>query len=296
MGAPPPPVGDVSQPPKEPSQPTRGLATKAESLPSSRGSITGVSKSTDRGETWNTASVGLPRSENRALAIDPLTPTTLYAGTFKGVFKSTDGGATWSAANIGLEFLHVFDLAIDPSLPTTVFTIAQDDAAEIAGEVGVFKSTDSGTTWNPLDTGPMIFSFSDLAIDPVTPTTIYVTTNAGVIKSTDGGDSWEMSEGLENSFVNNLAIDPLNPTTVYTATTTDIFKSTDGGVTWSAASEGLPRETGKSVCCSASSLIRRHPPQSMLEQRVASSKVPTRERRGISQGQQAVSTRWPSIR
>ena len=38
-----------------------------------------------------------------ALAIDPLTPTTLYAGTYGGgVFKSTDGGASWSAVNTGL--------------------------------------------------------------------------------------------------------------------------------------------------------------------------------------------------
>src|SRR5438105_1975446 len=33
----------------------------------------------------------------RALAIDPQTPTTLYAGTLNGVFKSTDGGASWTA-------------------------------------------------------------------------------------------------------------------------------------------------------------------------------------------------------
>ena len=41
-----------------------------------------------------------------ALAIaprtDPVTPTTLYAGTTSGVYKSTDGGATWSTASSGL--------------------------------------------------------------------------------------------------------------------------------------------------------------------------------------------------
>ncbi|MGQ9568633.1 MAG: hypothetical protein ACUVWW_11370, partial [Anaerolineae bacterium] len=34
-----------------------------------------------------------------ALAIDPATPTTLYAGTWGGVFKSTNGGGNWSAVN-----------------------------------------------------------------------------------------------------------------------------------------------------------------------------------------------------
>jgi len=37
-----------------------------------------------------------------ALAIHPVTPQTLYAGTGGGVFKSTDGGGTWTAMNGGL--------------------------------------------------------------------------------------------------------------------------------------------------------------------------------------------------
>ena len=32
-----------------------------------------------------------------SIAIDPATPSTIYAGTYGGVFKSTDSGATWSS-------------------------------------------------------------------------------------------------------------------------------------------------------------------------------------------------------
>src|SRR2546428_11386415 len=44
-----------------------------------------------------------PHSETiNALAIDPQTPTTLYAGTSgPGVFKSTDGGGHWGPVNTG---------------------------------------------------------------------------------------------------------------------------------------------------------------------------------------------------
>jgi disulfide bond formation protein DsbB len=52
-----------------------------------------------------------------ALAIDPTTPSTLYAGTLGfGVFKSTNGGGNWSAVNAGLTSTGttVFFLAIDP--------------------------------------------------------------------------------------------------------------------------------------------------------------------------------------
>jgi hypothetical protein len=56
-----------------------------------------------------------------ALAIDPATPTTLYAGTSRGVFKSTNGGGNWSEANSGLTNTGVRALAIDPATPTTLY-------------------------------------------------------------------------------------------------------------------------------------------------------------------------------
>jgi hypothetical protein len=58
----------------------------------------------------------------QALAINPTTPTTLYAGTGDGgVFKSTDGGATWTANSTGLTNLDVQALAINPTMPTTLY-------------------------------------------------------------------------------------------------------------------------------------------------------------------------------
>jgi len=57
------------------------------------------------------------------LAIDPVTPTTLYAGTERnGVFKSTDGARSWSAANAGLPTsTSGIILALDPGTPTTLY-------------------------------------------------------------------------------------------------------------------------------------------------------------------------------
>src|SRR5262245_12299942 len=41
----------------------------------------------------------------KTLAIDPTTPSTLYAATYAGgVFKSTNSGGSWSAVNTGLVF------------------------------------------------------------------------------------------------------------------------------------------------------------------------------------------------
>jgi len=113
---------------------------------------------------------GLKGESINALAIDPATPTTLYAGTDGGVFKSTNGGGHWSAVNAGLTNTNVRALAIDPVTPTTLY----------AGTGrGVFKSTNGGGHWSAVNTGLTNTDVRALAIDPATPTTIYAGTNGG---------------------------------------------------------------------------------------------------------------------
>jgi photosystem II stability/assembly factor-like uncharacterized protein len=180
-----------------------------------------VFKSTDGGASWSGVPVSYTPS---SFAIDPSTPTTIYAGTYGGgVFKSTDGGDTWTAANTGLTnpgapcctaSSEVIALAIDPQTPATLYAGTRG---------GVFKSTDGGGTWGA--TGLGSFYVRAIAIDPRTPTTLYAgTSGAGVGKSTDGGASWSaLNTGLTNLFVNALAIDPQTPTTIYAGTQAGVF-------------------------------------------------------------------------
>src|SRR5712692_5662738 len=86
-----------------------------------------------------------------ALAIDPLTPATLYAGSLgRGVFKSTDGGTSWIPMNSGFPTtfpsIFVIALAIDPLTPTTLY-------AGTGGPAGsnVVKSTNGGASWTPMN-------------------------------------------------------------------------------------------------------------------------------------------------
>ena len=72
-----------------------------------RGAGGGIFKSTNGGGSWSAINAGLQFGSDthvRALAIDPSTPATLYAGMERGggAFKSTDGGGSWSAINAGL--------------------------------------------------------------------------------------------------------------------------------------------------------------------------------------------------
>lgn len=83
---------------------------------------TGVFKSIDGGQTWNPINDGLTNLGVRALAIDPVTSTTLYAGTQGGgVFLSTNSGQNWTPINNGLTNLNVQSLAISATFPKVLY-------------------------------------------------------------------------------------------------------------------------------------------------------------------------------
>jgi hypothetical protein len=147
-----------------------------------------------------------------SLAIDPVTPAILYAGTYGGgVFRSANGGGSWTAINTGLTGTNVYDLAIDPTTPTTLYAVMSGD--------GVYRSTNSGGNWTAINTGLAGLFINDLAIDPVTPLTIYAATSGGVYRTVDGGISWSaFNDGLADTSVNALAIDPAMPSIVYAGT------------------------------------------------------------------------------
>lgn len=183
-------------------------------------------------------SIGPGGGEITALAINPVTPTTVYAGTrSSGVFKSTNGGVSWSKVNNGLTSTSVLALAIDPQTPSTVYMNT--------GGSGVFKSSNSGASWSAINNGLDGIYVSTLAIDPQTPSTIYIgTTYGSLFKSTNGGAGWfAVSNDLNSVPVSTLAIDPQTPSTIYAGGTDyywgGVFKSTNGGVSWSAVNNGL---------------------------------------------------------
>ncbi len=100
----------------------------------------GVFKSVNSGGNWTPANTGLSALTVYALAVDPQTTGTLYAGTLRGgVFKSTDSGGAWQPVNTGLAVRDIRALAIAPETPATLY------AGAYGG--GVFKSTDGGATW-----------------------------------------------------------------------------------------------------------------------------------------------------
>jgi len=220
-----------------------------------------ISKSTDSGKGWTLLDVNAPAGASiRTLKIHPADASTVYLvyslPTAAGLLRTTDGGATWEELGDGLPSGATFRaLEIDPVSPDIIYAAYADDRA---GTGGLWKSTNSGISWNRADTGLSVMDVRMLATDPVNGSTLY-TGGKDLFKSIDYGDTWtsfasfqlpaasfpppstQPAFGAGPAHIRSMLIDFSNPNILYVGTArynacifSDklLFKSVDGGVTW----------------------------------------------------------------
>ena len=192
-----------------------------------------VFKTVNGGATWNFVYFDLVSS----LAIDPFSPSTLYVASNGRVSRTTNGGASWTAT--GPVTASIDLVKVDPISPSTLY--AASSLPLTTNTAQLFKSTDGGASWSPIDQGLGSAVVHALAVDPITPGMMYAGTPDGVFKSVDGGASWiRSSAGLPGTPVLSLALDPLAPNNLYAGTDGDgVFHSEDGGAHWVAWNAGL---------------------------------------------------------
>jgi photosystem II stability/assembly factor-like uncharacterized protein len=175
-----------------------------------------------------------PNQAISALAADPTTPGTIWAGgTGGGVYKSTDAGQSWTPFHNGIPNIAVRALAIDPTNPTTIY-------AGTSGS-GVYKTTNGGMSWDPANLG-LASNIRSLAIDPVFPSIVYAGSDGvGMYKTVLGGALWaQINVGFTGNTVTALAIDPSNTNRVYAATIgAGVFLTTTGGASWGNVNSGV---------------------------------------------------------
>ena len=210
----------------------------------------GVFKSMDGGSSWQKPSGDLDNTPYVSqLAIDPVTTSTIYATAYDyygeyaaAVFKSTDGGLNWTPMTNGFEYgSRPEALAIDPSAPQTLYASAFN--VDDYDSLGVYKTTDGGDSWTPMDAGLFPSIGDAIVIDPGHTGTVYVGMGGGgIFKTTDGAAHWhDASLGLLQAHVDSLAIDPSNSSVLYAGTeASGVFKSTNGGRSWVPINAGLP--------------------------------------------------------
>jgi photosystem II stability/assembly factor-like uncharacterized protein len=158
---------------------------------------------------------------------------------------STFKNLQWRAigpANMGG---RIDDIAVVENNPSIIYVGAATG--------GLWRSTNAGTTWDPIFDDQGSTSIGDVAIAPSDPNIVWVGTGEpnnrqssswgdGVYRSLDGGATWQNVGLRDSKHIGRVVIDPHNPNTVYVAALghlwgpnkeRGLYKTTDGGKTWS---------------------------------------------------------------
>jgi photosystem II stability/assembly factor-like uncharacterized protein len=194
--------------------------------------------STDRAGSWTQRGSGLPTAAALGkLLVAPTMPTTLYLYVNgNGLFRSTDAATTWTQAGLGRT--DVIPRALDPTDPLTLYATQNVDGSY---DGPLFKTTDGGASWAPLDRhAPGVSdrgSIFDLTGDPAHPGRLWAATASGVLTSADGGAAWAITTAGQatagGAVVASIAQAPGSSSVLYAIGPT-LWRSMDGGASWSA--------------------------------------------------------------
>jgi len=149
------------------------------------------------------------------------------------------------------------DYAVPKQQPYTFY------AATASG--GLWKTVNSGITFEPIFDHEKVFSIGDVAVAPSNPNIVWVGTGEannsrssywgdGVYKSTDAGKTWKNMGLKESHHIGRIVIHPKNPDIIYVAALghlysenpeRGLYKTTNGGKSWKKVLDVVVR--GKNI-------------------------------------------------
>jgi photosystem II stability/assembly factor-like uncharacterized protein len=205
----------------------------------------------------------------------PGEPNHFYFGAVNGgAWETLDAGRTWTPIFDSAPVGSVGALAVAPSDPKVIYvgTGEADMRSDIAQGVGLFRSVDSGRSWQPvgLDDSQQI---GRILVNPTNPDVVLVAAlghpyganeTRGVFRSVDGGKTWQRTlyKDADTGAI-DLAAEPGQPNVVYASLWqtrrppwnvyppssgpgSGLYRSRDGGQTWTALTgHGLPGKPGR---------------------------------------------------
>ena len=127
-----------------------------------------------------------------------------------------------------------------PRKPNLIFASGLD---------GLFRSTDTGLTWQRLNIQGGEFV---VRVHPLKPDLILAASSSrGVYRSTDEGKTWELGYHyeFETDAFYDMEFHPQDPTTLFAVSYYNgVYKSTDTGMTWTPRNNGLKLKTLRDCC------------------------------------------------
>ncbi|MCU1307903.1 MAG: hypothetical protein JWN45_2598 [Acidobacteriaceae bacterium] len=224
----------------------------------------GVYKSTDAGQTWSNIGLRDSRQIGRVI-INPKNPDEVFVAALghaygvnaeRGVFHTTDGGKNWKRVLFKDDSTGAIDLAFDPNDPKVIYASLWQTRrppwnvypASNGPGSGLYKSTDSGVTWQQLKSGLPEEGLGriGIAISPNDHNRIYLIVDAkegGLYRSDDAGKTFTRTNNEQRIwgrgwYFGGITADPKNADVLYVSNTS-VYKSTDGGKSF-AAFKGAP--------------------------------------------------------
>jgi len=174
--------------------------------------------------------------------------------------SSTFSGLKWRSIGPAFTSGRIADFAVNPKDPSTYFVgVASGN---------IWKTTNNGTTYEPVFDNYGAYAVGALAMDPNNPNMVWAGTGEnnhqralgygnGVYKTTDGGKKWVNMGLKESRQIGGILIDPRNSNVVYVAaegsawgpgSDRGLYKTTDGGKTWEKIL-GISENTGVANIC-----------------------------------------------
>lgn len=189
-----------------------------------------IHRSDDGGLSWTSLAPPPPNCGLNDMAVarpSASAPAVLYLASARslgssscgasqsGLFRSSDGGTSWTDVSAGLPGELVLALTVDPQDSRMVYAGIGPGTLE-GVDRGVWKSTDSGATWQL--SGLRRLSILTLAASPV-PGVLWASAPGGfVYRSGDAGATWQDRSGGQVLLdVRDFAFDPSDPERVYIA-------------------------------------------------------------------------------
>lgn len=173
-----------------------------------------VNRSTDMGLSWSFL-------DSARLASIPNFVTLgndwFVAG--QGVARSSDNGLSWANQSVGLRMADI----------NTVAVCSNGHDLLALTRAGVFRSTDSGSTWegagvNPLEVAGFVAFGGKLFIG---------SSGGGVFASSDDGTTWSFADsGLTTRYDSYVRAILATEKYLFIGTDTGVFRSSDTGRTW----------------------------------------------------------------
>ena len=193
----------------------------------------GVYASFDGGQHWDAAFRGTAEGARSCayVAFHPAQADVALLGTGAGLFMSHDRGRNWQDAGLPSSARPVVHFTVDPQDPDRLYVVTPQHLfigsltkGQWTERFAMFRAEESAVEESDTieaDGEPdLLHHLSAVAVDPQTPSTVYLATSRGLQRSRDGGTTWQRvtGTGLTSRAITRVLPQRHSPLVIYAAT------------------------------------------------------------------------------